>query len=414
MALLNHVTRELTAKIVYYGPGLCGKTSNLKFIYENTDDEQRTKMLSLSTEADRTLFFDFLPMDLGTMRGFKVRVQLYTVPGQVFYEETRKRVLKGCDGVVFVADSQRRMAEANRESLLQLHQHLKDNHLLFSEIALVLQYNKRDLGDLLSVEELDRDLNPGNVPFFEAVASEGIGVEDTLKAIIRLVMANIMKKGLGRTRDEEPRVETRTTAATPTRGTAAPSPAPASDPTPLPEPLPAPLFEEAVPELILAADADPFAEETGFAETQEIPLQPVWLAAPPAPSPPAVQDPEWLFEETGGVAGEGSGAEAISLLGGAAPLEEILTPSEPLAAFDPPPEEGYAEELFSPAMSAQSEGPLSSETPISASRPTVESTLDDTDPALPLVRIKPGQHFQAEIEIGGRMYRLRVELDLVP
>ena len=198
MALINHATRELTAKIVYYGPGLCGKTTNLKFIYETLDEEQRGPMLSLSTESDRTLFFDFLPLDLGEVKGFRVRVQLYTVPGQVFYEETRRRVLKGADGVVFIADSQRSLQEANRDSFAQLTQHLVQNGIDPSSVPLVLQYNKRDLKEILAVEELDRDLNPGSVPFFEAVASVGIGVEDTFRAISRLVLKRLVSSDLER------------------------------------------------------------------------------------------------------------------------------------------------------------------------------------------------------------------------
>jgi GTPase SAR1 family protein len=198
MALINHATRELTAKIVYYGPGLCGKTTNLKYIYESLEEEQRGPMLSLSTESDRTLFFDFLPLDLGEVKGFRVRVQLYTVPGQVFYEETRRRVLKGADGVVFVADSQRSLAEANRDSFTQLVRHLTENGIDASRLPLVLQYNKRDLKEIASVDELDKDLNPGSVPFFEAVASVGIGVEDTFRAISRLVLKKLVSSDLER------------------------------------------------------------------------------------------------------------------------------------------------------------------------------------------------------------------------
>jgi mutual gliding-motility protein MglA len=280
MALLNHVTREITAKIVYYGPGLCGKTSNLTYIYENLDDDGRGNMLSLATQADRTLFFDFLPMEIGSIRGFKARVQLYTVPGQVYYEATRKRVLKGSDGVVFVADSQRQMREANRESFGQLKEHLSANGLDLAEIPLVLQYNKRDLSDLLSVEELDADLNPGNFPFFEAVANEGIGVEDTLKAIIRIVLKNLMNRGVIRSEDEAPQEE----AAPPVRSVPA-----ASAEAPLPF-----LPEEADQELVSAAASDPFGEGDLFGATPE--------SAPEVPAAPAETkaDPEWLFTEAGG------------------------------------------------------------------------------------------------------------------
>ena len=196
MALINRTTRELTAKIVYYGPGLGGKTSNIQFVYDNMDESQRGQLLTLSTDADRTIFFDFLPLELGTVQGHKLRVQLYTVPGQVFYEDTRRKVLKGADGVIFVADSQRRMREANLQSLMQLHEHLQDNGLDPDSTPMVIQYNKRDLQDILSLEELDRELNPSNRPFFEAIANEGVGVEDTLKSITSLVLRTLLAQSL--------------------------------------------------------------------------------------------------------------------------------------------------------------------------------------------------------------------------
>ena len=166
MVVLNPVKREMTAKIVYYGPGLCGKTTNLRFIYENLDETQRGRMLALSTETDRTLFFDFLPVDMGEVRGFRVRMQLYTVPGQVFYEETRKRVLRGADGIVFVADSQRSLWDANLDSFRQLQRNMRENGLNPTKIPIVLQYNKRDLPEVVSIEDLDAALNPGNLSFF--------------------------------------------------------------------------------------------------------------------------------------------------------------------------------------------------------------------------------------------------------
>ncbi len=196
MALFNASTNELTAKIVYYGPGLSGKTSNLAFIYENMDESERGRMLSLSTESDRTILFDFMPLEMGKARGVNVRLQLYTVPGQVFYESTRKKVLKGADGVVFVADSQRDIADANLDSLNQLKEHLLQNNIEFEDMPLVLQYNKRDLGNILSLEEMDEMLNSGNTPFFEAVATEGIGVEDSFKAISSLVLRKLFSRPL--------------------------------------------------------------------------------------------------------------------------------------------------------------------------------------------------------------------------
>jgi signal recognition particle receptor subunit beta len=195
MVLFNYSTRELTAKIVYYGPGLCGKTTNLQFIYESLPDNvKKGKMLSLATKTDRTLFFDFLPIELGKIRGMKTRVQLYTVPGQVFYNSTRKLVLKGADGVVFIADSQAKMVEANVESYKNLEDNLREMGLRIEETPLVMQFNKRDLPHLASIEEMNTQINRHNAPFYEAVATTGIGVEDTLKAITKLVLNNLAAK----------------------------------------------------------------------------------------------------------------------------------------------------------------------------------------------------------------------------
>ena len=194
MVLFNYSTKELTAKIVYYGPGLCGKTTNLEFIYESLPEEKRGRMLSLSTQTDRTLYFDFLPVELGDIRGMKTRVQLYTVPGQVFYDETRRMVLKGVDGVVFVADSQAAMAEANLESFKNLEDTLIMHGLELSDVSMVLQFNKRDLPDIQTVEEMNAALNRFNVPFYEAIATTGIGVHDTLKAISKLVLRSLTQR----------------------------------------------------------------------------------------------------------------------------------------------------------------------------------------------------------------------------
>ncbi|HZN56097.1 MAG TPA: GTPase domain-containing protein [Candidatus Polarisedimenticolaceae bacterium] len=194
MVLFNYSTRELTAKIVYYGPGLCGKTTNLQFIHENLPGEVRGKMLSLATKTDRTLFFDFLPIDLGEIRGLKTRVQLYTVPGQVFYNETRKLVLKGADGIVFVADSQDTMLGADVESFKNLEENLKAHGMKLSEMPHVIQFNKRDLPKLSSIEDLNAALNKYNAPFYESVATSGIGIQDTLKAIVKLVLLHLTKK----------------------------------------------------------------------------------------------------------------------------------------------------------------------------------------------------------------------------
>src|SRR6266446_2235583 len=183
MVLFNYSTKELTAKVVYYGAGLCGKTTNLQWIHEKLPIKNKGKMLSLATETDRTLFFDFLPIEIGTIRGMRVRIQLYTVPGQVFYNATRRMVLKGADCVVFVCDSQEAVVEANLESFENLRENLRANEIDPNEVPIVLQYNKRDLPNALPIEILNERLNPRNYPFFEAVAVKGIGVEDTLTGL---------------------------------------------------------------------------------------------------------------------------------------------------------------------------------------------------------------------------------------
>jgi hypothetical protein len=193
MALVNHTTREINAKIVYYGPGLCGKTTNIHLIYHRIAPGMRGKLISLSTETDRTLFFDFLPVELGTVMNYKVRFHLYTVPGQVFYNATRKLVLKGADGVIFVADSQRAMLDANLESIANLRDNFAEQGINLEEFPMVIQYNKRDLPEILSIEELNAALNPRNVLFYEAVATSGQGVLKTFTATSKLVLQDMQK-----------------------------------------------------------------------------------------------------------------------------------------------------------------------------------------------------------------------------
>ena len=196
MSFINYSSREINCKIVYYGPGLCGKTTNLQYIYAKTNPEAKGKMISLATEQDRTLFFDFLPLSLGEIRGFKTRFHLYTVPGQVFYDASRKLILKGVDGVVFVADSQIERMEANMESLENLQLNLSEQGYQLEKIPYVIQYNKRDLPNIASVAELRELLNPLKATEYEAIASRGNGVFDTLKAVAKLVLTEL-KKGSG-------------------------------------------------------------------------------------------------------------------------------------------------------------------------------------------------------------------------
>lgn len=194
MAFINYSAREINCKLVYYGPGLGGKTTNLQHIYKKVDPSAKGKLISLATETERTLFFDFMPLQLGQIRGFKVRLHLYTVPGQVFYDASRKLILKGADGVVFVADSQLERMESNIESLQNLEQNLGEQGIVLEKIPFVLQYNKRDLPNVVSIEDLQRALNPRSIPWFEAVAPTGVGVFETLKAIAKLVLQELKKR----------------------------------------------------------------------------------------------------------------------------------------------------------------------------------------------------------------------------
>lgn len=195
MSFVNYLTKEVNCKIVYYGPGLGGKTTNIQYVYQKTSGDTKGNMISLKTENERTLFFDFLPLDLGEIRGFKTRFHLYTVPGQVFYEASRKLILRGVDGVVFVADSQVERMEANLESLRSLEKNLTEQGYDLAKIPIVMQWNKRDLPNITSTIDLDKSLNKWNSQAFEAVAVSGEGVFLTLKAISKLVLSNL-KSGM--------------------------------------------------------------------------------------------------------------------------------------------------------------------------------------------------------------------------
>jgi signal recognition particle receptor subunit beta len=194
MTFINYAAREINCKIVFYGPGLGGKTTNLQYIYDRTNANSKGKLISLATETDRTLFFDFLPLDLGTVRGFRTRFHLYTVPGQVFYDASRKLILKGVDGVVFVADSQRARAESNVESLQNLDKNLREQGYDLAVLPYVLQLNKRDLPTAMAADEMYQQLNIKGEPTFEAVAPQGVGVFETLKAVAKLVLLELKKK----------------------------------------------------------------------------------------------------------------------------------------------------------------------------------------------------------------------------
>jgi len=251
MVLFNYSTKEITAKIVYYGPGLCGKTTNLQFVYDNLPGTiNKGKMLSLATKTDRTLFFDFLPIDLGTIRGMRTRLQLYTVPGQVFYNTTRKLVLKGADGVVFVADSQKRMLDANLESFKNLEENLAEHDMKLADMPMIIQFNKRDLPEVASIDELNAAINKHNAPIYEGVATTGIGVHETLKAITRLVLNSLKEKYADKREQKAPPAHVMATAAS-AKSSAASSARHAA---------PRPPAQQQAPQPPRAEDDDPFTQ----------------------------------------------------------------------------------------------------------------------------------------------------------
>ena len=192
MSLINYSSREISCKLVYYGPGLGGKTTNVQYVYSRLRPESKGRLVSLATEMDRTLFFDFLPLDLGAIKGFRTRFHLYTVPGQMYYDASRKLILRGVDGLVFVADSLAHRFEANVESMYNLHENLAEHGLKLADVPCALQYNKRDLRDTIAVADLQAELNPAGFPHFEAIANRGIGVFDTLKCVSKLVLRRMI------------------------------------------------------------------------------------------------------------------------------------------------------------------------------------------------------------------------------
>jgi signal recognition particle receptor subunit beta len=299
MVFFNYSTMQMAAKVVYYGPGLCGKTTNLHYIYAHTAGESRGEMVSLETETDRTLFFDLLPIDVGTIAGFNTRIQLYTVPGQVFYNTTRKLVLKGVDGVVFVADSQRPMVQANIESFRNLEENLAEMGLSVDTLPLVLQFNKRDLPDICSVEEMNQSLNRGSWSWVESSAVTGMGVFETLKEVSKVTLL-ALKKRLSRGAD--------TSAAAP-RPAAPPRPA-AAPPAAVAPPLPS--TPQLRPQSQIQPAQQPAAAPPARPATAPAP------AAPALPSSPQLRPPSQLQPQVKAPA--------------AAPV-----PPRPAAAPPPPP-----------------------------------------------------------------------------
>lgn len=309
MSSINFATREISCKVVYYGPGLSGKTTNLQVIHQKMPQDKRTDMVSLETEGDRTLFFDFLPLNLGDIKGFKTKFQLYTVPGQVYYNSTRKIVLRGVDGIVFVADSQRSREAENLESLQNLRQNLEDYGVNLDEIPLVLQYNKRDMENVFTLDEMNRLLNPNKIPFFPATAHNGKGVVTTLKAIAMLVIQrfNVKQGFLRKAADSVHNTGVHDVTLGGQNGVSISSkeqPAPAAQPIPMqeprvevqPKPVEAPKpFETSAPRPMPSMAASPF--RGGIFQKS---ASPFGRPAAPAPKPfnkPAFDSNEGISDD---------------------------------------------------------------------------------------------------------------------
>lgn len=400
MVLFNYSTKELTAKVVYYGPGLCGKTTNLQYVHENLPGDVKGKMLSLATKTDRTLFFDFLPLDLGTIRGMKTRIQLYTVPGQVFYNETRKLVLKGADGIVFVADSQEQMVSANVESFRNLEENLRGHGMNLAEMPHVIQFNKRDLPKVASVDEMNSAINKYNAPFYESVATTGIGVQDTLKAITKLVLLHLTSKydpkSAGRSRSR------------PSSAPAAAAPAPAPQGTPIAATPIAPTPAVAPPQARPAAAA-PKAPE--FADVPSIPLATADPIPTPAPAAASVAAAPPASAAPAAPAAPKFGNDDIEdLMGdiGPAPVVPPTVPSPSVAAAPP------ASPATSVGAGLQQVASGASDEPVELIDVADDQSLFD-DPALDIAQIRPGspKEIVVPVELGQGTDRKRFKLSVV-
>jgi len=387
MVLFNYATKEITAKIVYYGPGLCGKTTNLQFVYDSLPSNNKSKMLSLATKTDRTLFFDFLPLDLGKIRGMRTKLQLYTVPGQVYYNSTRQLVLKGADGVVFVADSQDHATDANIESLQNLEDNLKRQGVRIREIPLVIQYNKRDLPNALGIPDLDAEINKLGVPHFESVATTGIGVEETLKGVTSLVLQHLIKKyGLEGSEplDREIQILNPTLAAEPR-----PHDSLWDEDDPFADPSPTPASEFTLDD---AGDAD------------DIPLVPTELigAAPAAAPQQVAEEPFEDFRDyftTDTEPEAKASSSGISVRGGTSALSALSEmPIEvPMTSIEIPLPDGILDSL--PDLSA----PSSSRTATAPDRRANDGLVKEVTVPLNLTMDELRQH---------RRLRLKITLDV--
>lgn len=290
MVQINFAQKQVNAKIVYYGPGMSGKTTNLEVIHQRAPEGNRGDLTSISTEGDRTLFFDFMPLDLGTVAGMRTCFQIYTVPGQVYYNSTRKLVLQGVDGVIFVADSSPNMMEENLESLRNLEENLREYGRSLADTPLVIQYNKRDMPGALSIDELEEQLNPIGAPAFEAIANTGQGVFPTLKAVAAAVLDSLHRQQGGGVSSPAPAPAD----AAPTGADSAPvaaDVAPAASPLPTPLPTP-PVASPSEPALAASRSLPPAPErrtismsQTGFHRAASVPLEQAAQASAPATAP---------------------------------------------------------------------------------------------------------------------------------
>lgn len=357
MVFFNYSTMQMAAKVVYYGPGLCGKTTNLQWIFDHTSNDSRGEMVSLATETDRTLFFDLLPIDVGSIAGFSTRIQLYTVPGQVFYNTTRKLVLKGVDGVVFVADSQRPMQQANKESFQNLEDNLAEMGLSLETIPLVLQYNKRDLPNIASIEELNQSLNRGEWGHIGASALNGDGVLETLKMISKATLL-ALKKRLTKGRDQPSGSSStgmKARPAPPRKPPPAPRPAPGREGRgtgPVAKPISAapsapqptsPPHEEELPAAAPQTAATTAPSSASTAERYAAPQTPAAVPKPETPAPPLKLEPPEPFPAAA------SAPEAVRL---EAPRPAAPEPAVPSPEAPPPAEPSVVAAQSAPSQAA--------------------------------------------------------------
>jgi small GTP-binding protein len=389
MVLFNYSTKELTAKVVYYGAGLCGKTTNLQWIHEQLPIKNKGKMLSLATEADRTLFFDFLPIELGTIRGMKTRVQLYTVPGQVFYNATRRMVLKGADCVVFVADSQDAMIEANSDAMKNLRENLVANELDPDNIPLVIQYNKRDLPNAAPLADLNKVLNTRGVPFVEAAAKSGKGVEETLKVATQLVFKVLANK-YGNDAGNRPSEQIQRPAAL-----KPPAPAPAPPPPPPAPVLPPPARVAAPPAPARVPPPAPMPPPAPAPPPPPRAVPPAARAVPPPPPPaPAFSPGDDLLDSLGGPGPSRGPASSLSLdneldLG---PAPSPVDLGDPLDALSGPGASAPSSDPFGPELSLDSLGDAP------GPRATPPGSTGELELDLGAPPAGPGDPFGAELE----------------